>query len=374
MQKIVIIGDTHHNTLSMVRCIGKKHGKVDLILHGTSDSYVSKSKYIGRIYYIDSYESLVKLFGRGNDDYKDFIVICCSDAAMQTIDKNLNALRKDVKFFTCGAQGGITDLMDKTRQVEIAQRYGLYIPESLTVSDYSQIPGEFNIFPCLIKPAQSYEGGKKVVVCHNLGDLKESFSQFPDNVELQIQQLIKKSFEIVLPGISVNGEVKIPAVVLKHRDSSGATTYSSVIVPDDLISPVIKKCEELIKGIGYEGLFGFEFIFDGLKYYFIELNLRNDATCYSVAKAGCDLPNYYIDRVSGEKASIESLAVDKSMNSMVEFNDFSFVLRRVLSPVRWIKELKHSECLFYYDRDDKKAFFAAMEYWLKQWSVKKIIK
>lgn len=280
-------------------------------------------RYIGDLCCIDSYERLIEVFSKNNTKYMNSVVICCSDVAAQIIDSNLNTLREDVKFFTCGRQGFITDLMDKTRQVEIAHKYGLSVPESLTVSNNTKVPTECNILPCLIKPAQSYEGGKKVIVCHSLEELRNAFSKFPANIELQVQQFIKKSFEIVLPGVSVNGDVKIPAVVLKHRDNSGATTYSTVSAPDNSVLPVIDKCCELIKGIGYEGLFGFEFIFDGLEYYFIELNLRNDATCYSVVKAGCDLPNYYIDRVSGEKASIESLAVDKSMNSMVEFNDFS---------------------------------------------------
>ena len=46
MRRIIIIGASHHNTLSVVRCIGEAFGQIELVIVGCVKSFVSKSKYV----------------------------------------------------------------------------------------------------------------------------------------------------------------------------------------------------------------------------------------------------------------------------------------------------------------------------------------
>ena len=113
----------------------------------------------------------------------------------------------------------------------------------------------------------------------------------------------------------------------------------------------------MLRKIGYEGLFGVEAIFDGNKYVFIELNLRNDATCYSMAVAGANLPAMYIDYILGNKMVLHDIS---EITSMVESQDFSHVLRREIGFSQWVKEFRSAKCKFLYNKRDKTPLFACL--------------
>lgn len=46
MKNIILIGVTHHNTLTMVRCLGKVGYGIDLYIYGDNNSYIRYSKYV----------------------------------------------------------------------------------------------------------------------------------------------------------------------------------------------------------------------------------------------------------------------------------------------------------------------------------------
>lgn len=368
MSRIIIAGSSHHNTLSVVRAIGLTSNKVELFIIGDKRSYISKSKYVTSTAYFNDATAMIEYLLSHLEEYNKASIISCSDAVSQALDSAPDEIWNKIKFFRCKEKGSLTQLMDKSIQVKYANSIGLNTPVSiklLTDSHSNNIP-----FPCILKPSESYIGGKQLIICNNIDEYKNALSHFHQGIEILVQEYIPKQYEIVIPGFANKNNIIIPGIIRKYRDVSGATSYSRVIPFDDTTKTLEEKVKEYIADIKYEGLFGFEFIFDGNEFYFIELNLRNDATSCSLIPAGFNLPAMCIS----EPGDSNNLSVKDSYDSIVEFNDFSFVLRRQVSIREWLKVLKNSKCKYYYSQGDMKPFLSAMLYWVNNWTFKKIFK
>ena len=60
MRRIIIIGASHHNTLSVVRCIGEAFGQIELVIVGCVKSFVSKSKYVKNVTFLKDADVFLK--------------------------------------------------------------------------------------------------------------------------------------------------------------------------------------------------------------------------------------------------------------------------------------------------------------------------
>ena len=156
-------------------------------------------------------------------------------------------------------------------------------------------------------------------------------------------------------GCAVDGKVVIPGFIRKHRDDKGGTTFSTIYDADRLQSGIKEKVELFIKEIGYTGLWGVEFIYSNNEFYFIEANLRCDATTYSLTAAGANLP--YIYSMLLEWKEYTSCKSIETMNSMVEFSDIFFLLKRKISFKEWRRDLKSCKIKYFYDKNDMKPFW-----------------
>lgn len=347
-EDVIIVGVTHHNTLGTIRSIGEGNTNLSctLILYGEKESYLSFSKYVNKTYYVDSSKEVVNLLLSIKKDKKQIIITVTDEAAYQ-LDINAELLDPYFIFFRCNTPGQLTNYMDKSVQDNIAEEVGLNVPLNYESNNIN--------YPCILKPIASMAGGKKLLICENHDDYQKTISQYKD-IEFQIQQYIRKEQEIVLVGISINGEVHIPAYILKHREILGGTTYSSVYPIKDLDHNIVNKSKQMIKSMGYEGLFGIEYILCNDKYYFIEINLRNDATSYAVTKAGVNLQIAYVyAKLNKDYMPILNMPIQK-INSMVEFRDFDFVMRRNIGLLKWISQRNHCECLYFYNKEDRKPY------------------
>jgi predicted ATP-grasp superfamily ATP-dependent carboligase len=348
-QEIIVVGTTHHNTLGIIRALGEspQHYRCMLLLYGEHESYLSKSIYVSRVYFVDSANDITdKLLTLAKDEKQ--ILITVTDEAAHQLDLNACRLSQHFHFFKTKEIGQLTCFMDKIKQDKIANHIGLNVPDNYTL-------GNIN-YPCLLKPLASISGGKRVVICNNQDEFNSTISKFPET-HFQIQQYIQKEKEIVLVGLSINGEVFIPAYVLKHREIYGGTTYSTVRPVSELEVSLVLKSKQLIREIGYEGLFGIEFIYCEGMYYFIEVNLRTDATCYAVAVAGVNLPVAFVMAKQGEDIMKMVFSPVHAIDSMVEYRDFVFVIRDEIGVLRWIRQRNHCRCLYFYSPVDKKPYY-----------------
>lgn len=354
MKKIIVIGSLHHNTLGTIRCIGMADYKTDLILIG-QDGYVSKSRYVNNTHIAknetDILNILLDIYGK---ETENAIILSCTDGAQHILDENYDILNKNFDFYNCASRGKINHFMNKQVQSELANSFGLVVPYSQifnrsTTSDIS--------FPCLLKPLQSINGGKRIRRCDNLKELKDAIDDFDANTSILVQQFIDKEEEIVVVGCATKDNIDIPGYVQKYRDYNGGTLYSTVDTITNLPSQLIDKCKDMVKAISYEGLFGIEFIFSKGIYYFIEINLRTDATTYSLACAGANLPKSYIEsKING---FYRSENISKKISSIVEFNDFRHRKHNKIPFKNWLKQYLSSECKYYWYLKDPLPFILA---------------
>lgn len=358
---VVIIGTTHHNTLSMVRSFGLAGEKVDVILHdGRRDSYVLKSKYIEKAFVEqnerDAYECLLR-------NYPSATIIASSDAIASLMDRNLETIKERFKFFNCGEQGLLTKYMDKEYQTKIAQSAGIETPKTKMYEVGGDFPKDVE-YPCILKPLESINGGKKIKVCHNDNELTAAVSAFENGIKILIQQFINKDYEIVLAGVRVNGRTVIPGYVHKHRDRLGGTTYSTVYPISKLPVSVTESCHKLVDAMNYEGLFGIELMVKDGRFYFVEINLRNDATTYAMAIAGCNVPLIY-SQVVNDHNVVPDIQPIREIDSMVEFPDILFAIKGRVPFLKWLKQRNSCECLYFKSKEDITPYYSARNGFVK---------
>lgn len=340
----VIVGYEHHNTLSVIRCFGQQGMKVDVILCGCKDSYIALSAYIGKLVYISRPDELLNTLYHNFITPKKRLVISCADQISSEIDRCYFQLSDNFYFSNCGEKGKLTYFMNKEVQLGLASEVGFDIPETYLK--------ETVCFPCLIKPVESIKGGKHIAVANNPQELTNALELYQDSETYTIERFLVKDREIVLTGLSVGENVIFPGYIEKIREIAGGTTYSKVRSLDSLPTELVDNAKELVRRVNYIGLFGIELIQVGNKYYFIELNLRNDATTYSFVYGGINLPFLYNEYVSNGRIKHSVLLQEFDYFSIVENRDFSFVTNSKLSLKQWLKCLRESSCRYNSDTKD----------------------
>ena len=352
--KVIIIGVSHHNTYGMLKCFGEYGVMPILILYGCDKSYILHSKYISESFVVKDECAAINLLSDKADKWKGCLIVSCTDAIASAIDMKYDELKDHYYVFNCGKAGRLTYFMNKLIQTDCAKKIGFDVPESVEGAIIEV--GECNVpYPRIIKPVESIHGGKKISICHNEDDFKQSISLFGHKDKVIVQQFVEKDYEIVIVGASLHGEICIPGYVHKHRDEKGGTTFSTIKSSDKLPQRMLTTCKKLVKEMNYQGLFGIELIKHEEKYFFIEINLRNDATTYGLAKAGANLPLALYDSIT-RGSQLYSGNIKKEIQSMVEFPDFIHVLRRTVSLITWYKQLKNAGCRYFYSKEDKRPY------------------
>lgn len=365
MGKAIIIGIEHHNTLSLVRMAGRCGYKVQVLLYGCSGgSYIEVSKYCDSISYVPDATSAVeelKILLVEMDEIP--IILTGADQVSSLMDLEYAFFKGKCFFFNAGECGRITTYMDKQKQAYLAIDVGLEVPFTIegTVKNITErdIP-----FPCIMKPLESIHGGKNIQICSNREELVASINSFSPGNTIILQQFVKGEGEIVVLGYSIKGQTQVCGFVKKQRDYKGGTTFSSTYPVSFLDQQLVDSCCQMLERINYSGLWGIEFIVSNGDYFFIELNLRNDATSYSLLYSGVDIIKRYCLEVQGQIApSCETTF--HSIDSMVEFEDFNFVLKRKVSLLRWLKQKKGCKCLYFYDEEDKRPYHIKKKKYIK---------
>lgn len=349
--KVIIIGASHHNTYSMIRSYGEYGINPIVVLYGTGDSFLLYSKYIAEQFVVSDEKAALELLANNKLNWAGSLVISCTDAIASLIDVNFDLLKDVFHVFNCGQAGLLTHYMNKLVQTECAKEVGFDVPES--VEGFAEDVSNNGIsYPRIIKPVESIHGGKHISICENDTAFKNALNSFAKGDKLIIQNFIRKEKELVVIGLAVGEKIIIPGYVHKHRDEKGGTTYSTIKPSNLLPSFVLDNCRFLVERFKYQGLFGIELIKQGEKYYFIEMNLRNDATTYSLAVAGVNLPMMLFQYITKQDSMISEIGGIREIHSMVEFPDFIHVLKGHVSLYTWWRQLKHCECKYFYSKED----------------------
>ena len=312
---IVVVGGNHHNTLGVVRALGQRGlgDSIKLIVVSETPDFVSVSRYVRRANCrtLHSEEGIVAALDDMCRGEGKAVVICCGDSVSSYIDLHYDLLSpRFVMANARGCQGEITRLMNKEVQMQYAERLGMDLPESLTLSAADIHTLQWDIFPCIVKPLDSLAGNKADIhICASRDELMQSLAASACSRFL-IQRYIDRDFEFQLIGCSLDGgaRVVIPGftrlVRQPYNTNTGYLRYSH-------ISQLDFDCtiaERYLSEIGYSGLFSMEFLRgrDG-RSYFLEINMRNDGNAYCVTTYGVNLPYLWYNHCVGAESAVPQI-------------------------------------------------------------------
>lgn len=357
MNEVIIFGGCHHNTLGVLRSLGRKGINSFVLLHDylpLEKCFVLKSKYIKGFKRVKDCEEGISYLLSGVEsgcNHKP-VVICTSDEASSFIDKNYNNLIEYYYIPNCDEQGKVTRLMNKEVMRLQALNLGFDTPitEILEDGNYrGSIP-----FPCITKPLMSIEGSKAdIKICKNQKELVH-FLEHSLCKKIQIQQYIDKAFEYQLIGCSLNGgeNVIIPGrariITQPNCTNTGYLHYEKL----DGHEP-ISKCCLFLKEIKYSGLFSIEFLRGkDERNYFMEINFRNDGNSICVTEAGVNLHYIWYAFHANKDWKNEIYNNIKEVNVMPEFTELSLWVQNNISLSRFIREMKDADAFMDYAEDD----------------------
>lgn len=366
MNKVIVIGGDHHNTLGVIRGLGERGIHPDAIIISLSTmTFVDASKYIENSWIIkDDSEIVDLLLSLYNNEKEKPVVICCSDISSGVIDDNKDKLAPYFNLPGAEEQGHISALMSKKRMAELALEVGLNIPQTTYIDNPNTELSQIKL-PCIIKPLESRNGKKTdIAICKTFDELKK-YAASNNLCNDQIQDFIDKDFEYQLMGCSTKSEVIIPGVSKILRPCKGSNTSFLHYTPLEEGFCEIEKCKEFVQRTRYHGLFSLEFLRDkNGKDYFMEINFRNDGNAICVTAAGMSLPYiWYLDCLEKDYSQEKNKEI-KHVYVMPDMAELKLLVTRQISLIDYISDFLKTNRFMEYDKKDTKPFWKLIKYHL----------
>lgn len=359
--KHVIFGSDHYQTLGVVRSLGEKGIRPDLILHPKyiKHPYLSNnSKYVGRVFIVDSvdagYDKLLELYGK--ESLMPF-VYTCDDWAESCLDLHYDEIINKFYFFNGAKQGIVTHYMDKDAISKLAEKCGARIPKS-EILRKGELPTTLK-YPVITKSITSTTGAWKgdSRICYSSDELVENYKTIQSEVLLVEEFIIKKN-ELCLDGFSVNNG---KAICLPYQATYlrlTPTGYSNYMTIEPLNYPIAKNIvAKMLEAIGFNGIFSVEFLIDeDDELYFLEVNFRNSTWSYAYTVGGVNLPfEWAKSTIVGRLEPSIMNHVTKPFKAIAEFRDYDqFVKTGKISKLHWLKDVILAKCRFYIVLTDMK--------------------
>ncbi len=361
----IVFAHDHYNPLGVVRSLGEEGVMpIVVLVDDNKPCLVNKSKYIGKLHLVKSieegYDLIISKYSKEN--LKPFIYTC-SDDIESYIDLHYNELISHFYFFNAGEQGRITKIMDKEVMIRMAKESGINIPET-EVLKVGEMPHKLK-YPVLTKAVISTmeDWKSNVHICQNEEELKEAYKTIKGE-QIILQEYIEKKNELCLDGISVNGGEEVYLPIQSEYIRFTPSAYGNYIYFQKYKEyGLLPKIQAMFKETGYSGIFSMEFLRDSNdNLYFLEINFRNSTWSYAHTVEGINLPVIWAKSMLTGKLEVDDVVVRKDkFTAMQEFTDFKdSVIGRQCSLWQWIKDVRNCDCLFYYDKKDKRPFWSIL--------------
>ena len=266
-----------------------------------------------------------------------------------------------------GEQGRLNKYADKREQLKLAEACGLRIPRTEIVK-VGEMPQSLS-FPVFTKAVDSlnpfWKGNS--YICRNEEELRSAYSRM-DVEHIMLQEYIDKQDESPICGISINDgkDVMLFGHLRCYRmPANGFGIYRYL---EAFSNPAMEaQIRHYFREIRYNGVFGFDTIIvkNGTT-FFLESNFRIAQYNYAYTKFGINLPYIYAKSVLAGHIAVEEIKPPKKqrINLMSEFEDFRIsVLHGSLSILQWLKDVRKTDCFYFYDKNDKLPFFYTL--WAK---------
>lgn len=342
--KVVLIGESHHNGLGLVRTFGINGIKPYGIIIGKNSekSFLHKSKYWKKTWSVLNEEDAVQILTKefGNEKKKP-VVIPWSDGMAELLDKKLNDLSTQfILPSLSNEQGAIVNLMDKQKQVEFAATHGIKMLETQVLEDFSKKETIKISYPRILKPVASIEGVKNdIVICENEDEFEKALQRLKEigYKRILIQNYLKERKEYLLTG-AVTNKLKSFSIALNIRQwpiGMGSGSYSELEVAKSIIL-YGNKMLELLQQIGFNGLIDIEIFCDKDNNFFInEFNWRSSGRNFVSLYTEVYSAYQYYCSVIGQPVRGKCVN-DKKGFAMNEATDLRHVVYGNLSLREWL--------------------------------------
>lgn len=374
--KVILIGGNHHNGLGLARSFGvngiKPYGVI--VGEGAEHGFVRKSKYWAKTWVIKSDDEIVEfLLNSFQNEKEKPVVIPYSDGAAEEIDLNLDRLKEHFLLPSIGGQQGkIAELMDKQKQVEFAQTYGIPMAKSCVVDLNDIRLPEDMIYPCIVKPVVSAEGEKSDIRKYDtetqtvayLQELREKgYHRF------LVQEYLNYDTEYLMVGsISGQNQCWVNSKKIRVWPVVGGSSSCLQVTNQKNVSEFFESVRSAFQQIAYDGLYDVEVLQVNGKLFLNEVNWRNSGTIYSVLGSKVYYPvNWYYWKTKNQSPEnfIQS-CLDETVYTIDESLDLRHVACGNITLKQWLRDKKKSKAFALWYTPDMRPAIAQYLHLLKE--------
>lgn len=367
--EVIIFAMDHYNPLGLVRSFGEE-GIPSIVVAQKSRTDISRySKYTKEYIAVETtqegYEWLMSHYQETVFENRPFL-LTCDDRTIEFLDNRYDEWKNRFIGFNGGCRGVITKYMDKYVILEAAKRHGLKVLDTITV-DKGEVPANIE-YPIITKSISPVVGGWKsdVFICDTENELREAYGKIRAP-KVIIQKYIEKKNEYCLDGFCArNGEIMFTSIETTYNYLIKGY-YSPYMTVKNFNKPEIKKpLEELMREIGFEGIYSIEFLIDqDDQMYFSEINFRNSTWSYASTCAGMNLPMLWTGAMLSGEAPVNAVRdIPDGFMAMVEPIDYAKRVKTGQITVgEWLKDFKEAKCGYYYSAEDPEPFYECVKKW-----------
>lgn len=357
---VIVFATEHYNTLGLIRSLGEAGMAPDYIAVKGKARVASTSKYIHKLYYVDSIDEgfnlLLSEYGRAAEKP---IVLCMEDKVLGITEENYDEIKDKFILFSSGQKKRTLEYMNKYKILELAKKQGLKTLDTVVVQR-GEIPKGLT-YPVITKSISPTVGGWKsdVHICENQAELREAFDKVL-SPQVVIQKYIDKKNEYCLDGISFHHGKSVFIPIESTYNYLIKGYYSPYMTVKPFTNREMQEAlQNMLSEIGFEGIYSIEFLIDSEdNYYFSEINFRHSTWGYASTVAGMNLPELWIKGMLEGGLPGNLKKEFEPFTAMVEPIDYQKrVVERKMDIKAWVAELIDCKCPFYYNKDDMEPFF-----------------
>ncbi len=385
--KAVVLGANYYIGLSIARCLGKEGIYVALVDYKREGSYAFDSKYCSEILIAPHYKKEEQAFCDYLVDYARKqeckpVLYPCADPYVEFIDRHFEQL-KEVYLFNQEIEHLSLDAMDKAKLSEMALKYGVKIPLSISTEDKELLKKVEQIgYPVVLKPADSASFVNvfriKMFKIENEASLIEKINlAHKADLNVFVQQIIPGFDDrMVTYDMYMNqqGEVTHWTTCQKQRQYP-VNFGASVFTKQKWIPALHAIGAPFFKAINWRGFAEIEFKQHEKtgEYYLIEINVRTTNFNAMLDKIGLNFPYIAYRELTGDPLPSFSVEKDTNVHFWYMYEDL-LAIRDYLKT----KQLKRSAVFAsfrvpiveaVYQKGDMKPFYSFLRYLFNKFKV-----
>ncbi|WP_418968514.1 carboxylate--amine ligase [Alloscardovia omnicolens] len=340
MNKAVVLGCNYYIGLSVIRCLGTQGVHVVACDYNLKKSYAARSKYVKEFLTVNTLnhfddQACADLVAYGKKQSEKPVLFPTHDKYVEFIDTYYDQLSQ-YYLISQAADGLNSKVLDKWTLGELAQKHGVRIPQTISVSDEQLEEKVQSIgFPCMIKPVDTVVFTKvfrqKIFLCDNMETLREKIKACADhNIEVFVQELVPGFDDHMLTyDFYINREGTTTHYMTAHKFRQWPINFgASVFTEQKYDQRLVDIGKDFVEKIGYRGFGEIEFKEHEKtkEIYLIEINARTTNFNNLIYKVGLNMPYVaYLD-VTGQLNETKYLTHDTNYAFIYALEDF-FALR-----------------------------------------------